>query len=78
MAVLGVCKSVHLVAHVFGVSETTQVPSGPLNHGKLPASVSKGVRSGPFEDFRGRDDRSEPWLTREEVVQRVLKHPHMD
>jgi hypothetical protein len=35
------------------------------------------IRSYPLEEFTVGDDRAKPRLTREQVIHRVLEHPHM-
>jgi hypothetical protein len=66
-----------LVPDVFGVSKTREMPPGILERGKFPSIVPKIIRTDPFDQFTIRNNRTEPWLARKNVIERIFKHPHV-
>ena len=78
VTILGMCKRLHLVPHVLLISEATEMPPSILYNWELPAMVPKVIRSLALEELTIRDDRADPRLTRKQIVQGVLKHPHVD
>ena len=67
--ILGVGERVHLVTHVFCVSETTQVPPRVVHHRELPTPVTEGVRANPLEELCSCDHCPIPRLARKQIVE---------
>jgi hypothetical protein len=78
MTILGVRKVLHLIPDVLGRPETAEVPSRIDYRRKLPAVVPEVIRSHSLDELIVCNHRTEPWLAREEMIERIFKHPHVD